>query len=453
MRARTALVALSVTALVLGLVGAAQASDERQRKDQLDRGIVQLRGDMYETSKELRRAGAALNRAERKLPGARAKVARVRGRLAAAEARDRMLADRLRLARAEVARAKEEIAGTRADIESTNDLIGRIARSSYQQGNYAELAVVLDSQTPDDFATRVALVHNTMESQGAVLGDLAEQRADLAAQKATLVAKRAQIAEMKAAQERLVAEIRDLEQQAVAAQRAVESLIAERARALAVVQREKEAEEKRYAQMQAESQRLQRILAERARQARIAAARRAKAAAERRARERDRASRSSRSSGSSGSSNHPSGGGGGGSSNAGGPLSYPVNAYITSPYGMRTHPVTGVYKLHDGTDFGVGCGTPVRAAASGRVVQAALVTGYGNQLVIDHGAMRGAGVATAYNHLLRFAVRAGQRVSRGQVVAYSGGGEGMYGAGYSTGCHLHLTVYVNGATTDPMGWL
>jgi murein DD-endopeptidase MepM/ murein hydrolase activator NlpD len=47
----------------------------------------------------------------------------------------------------------------------------------------------------------------------------------------------------------------------------------------------------------------------------------------------------------------------------------------------------------------------------------------------------------------------GSRVGRGEVIGYSGGGAGMYGAGYSTGCHLHFMVYVNGGTTDPMGWL
>jgi len=120
---------------------------------------------------------------------------------------------------------------------------------------------------------------------------------------------------------------------------------------------------------------------------------------------------------------------------------------------MRVHPVTGVYKLHDGTDFGVGCGTPVHAAASGTVIQAANVAGYGNQLVIDHGIMRGVGLATSYNHLMSFSAGPGSHVSPGEVIGYSGGGAGMYGAGYSTGCHLHFMVYVNGATTDPMGWL
>ena len=131
----------------------------------------------------------------------------------------------------------------------------------------------------------------------------------------------------------------------------------------------------------------------------------------------------------------------------------PVGGWITSPFGMRVHPITGVYKLHDGTDFGVGCGTPVHAAASGTVIQTALTVGYGNQLVINHGVVHGVGLATSYNHLMRFSVGPGRHVSRGQLIGYSGGGEGMYGAGYSTGCHLHFMVYVNGGTTDPMGWL
>jgi murein DD-endopeptidase MepM/ murein hydrolase activator NlpD len=424
MRLRPALTLAVIAALLVGFLTPAYAGDEKTRKKRVDSAIRDLRHDLNETSKELRAAARSLRRAEGKLPAARARVARVRGQLVAARARDRMLGEQLEVAKAEVARAEKQIEDTLADIAASQVLIGRIARSSYQSGGMGELAVVLQSQSPDDFATRLVLVQNAMRSEGHVLGDLAEARANLAAQRATLEAKRKQLAGMKREQERLVEKIRGLRDEAVEAKQAVESLIAERAWAVAAVEREKAAEEARYEKMQAESQRLGRILAERARQARLAAAR-ARAAG-----------RSS------------SGGSGGG-----GVLSWPVNSYITSGYGMRVHPVTGVYKLHDGTDFGVGCGTPVRAAAGGRVIQAANVAGYGNQLVIDHGAMRGAGVATSYNHLMSFSKGAGARVSRGQVIGYSGGGEGMYGAGYSTGCHLHFMVYVNGGTTDPMGWL
>ena len=72
--------------------------------------------------------------------------------------------------------------------------------------------------------------------------------------------------------------------------------------------------------------------------------------------------------------------------------------------------------------------------------------GYGNQLVIDHGRMRGRHVATSANHLSRIVVRSGT-VHRGQVVGYVGT------TGLSTGCHLHFEVYVGGRTVNPMSWL
>lgn len=424
MRARPALILAVVPALVFGLLAPANASDERHKKRQIDRAIQNIKGDLDETSAELRRAGAALHRAESRLPAARARVAKVHGQLVAAQERDRILGERLNVAKEEVARAQSKIDDTLASIADSQKLIGRIARSSYQSGGMGELAVVLQSQTPDQFATRLVLVQNALRSEGGILGGLAEQRANLAAQRATLDAKRKQLAGMKRQQEALVTRIQGLQAEALDAQHAVEALIAQREAAVAAVQREKAAEEQRYANMRAESARLGRILARRAAAARARAAR----------------ARASYNSGYSG---------GGGS----GALSYPVQASITSPYGMRVHPVTGIYKLHDGTDFGVGCGTPVHAAASGTVIQAALTIGYGNQLVIDHGVMRGVGLATSYNHLMRFAVGYGAHVGRGQVIGYSGGGPGMYGAGYSTGCHLHFMVYVNGGTTDPMGWL
>ena len=427
MRQRPALTLAVITVLLAGLLvpaGSAFGSTER-RKNKVDSAIDDLRHDLNETSRELRAAARALQRAESRLPSAQAKVARVHGKLVAAQARDRVLAGQLDVARAEVSRAKKEIRGTVRALEASHVLIGRIARSSYQNGGLGELAVVLQAESPDEFAARLVLVQNALRSEGNVLGDLAESRADLAAQKSTLAAKRRQVADMKRAQEAVVERVQSLEVQALTAQQAVETIISERADAVAAVEREKQAEEQRYTAMQAESRRLSRILA--------AAAIRAKQAAARAAARARAAGRTT--------------------SAAAGAMTWPVSAGITSSYGMRTHPVTGVYKLHDGTDFRASCGTPVRAAASGVVIQAANVVGYGNQLVINHGAMRGAGVATSYNHLMSVNRGVGSRVDRGDIIAYTGGGEDMYGAGYSTGCHLHFMVYVNGGTTDPMGWL
>jgi murein DD-endopeptidase MepM/ murein hydrolase activator NlpD len=132
----------------------------------------------------------------------------------------------------------------------------------------------------------------------------------------------------------------------------------------------------------------------------------------------------------------------------GGYLSYPVmHTYITSPYGMRMHPILHVWKLHDGTDFHAPCGTAVYAAAPGRVISEYYNVGYGNRLIVDHGFVHGVSLQTSYNHLTSWVAHPGQRVRRGQLIAYSGT------TGYSTACHLHFMVYVNGYTVNPVTWL
>ncbi len=124
----------------------------------------------------------------------------------------------------------------------------------------------------------------------------------------------------------------------------------------------------------------------------------------------------------------------------------PVPGGITSPYGMRFHPVLHRWKLHDGTDFGADCGTAIRAPYAGVVRQRYSDAGYGNRLVIDHGRVDGTSVRTAYNHATRYVVGTGAHVHRDQVIGYVGS------TGYSTGCHLHLMVWLNGSMVNPMTW-
>lgn len=127
-------------------------------------------------------------------------------------------------------------------------------------------------------------------------------------------------------------------------------------------------------------------------------------------------------------------------------FTFPVAGPITSPYGMRFHPVLQVLKLHDGTDFGAGCGTPIRAPYSGTVVAEYYNTGYGNRLMLDHGRVDGRHVVSGFNHAIAYVVTVGDRVRPGQVIGYVGA------TGYTTGCHLHLMVWLDGVVTDPMTW-
>jgi murein DD-endopeptidase MepM/ murein hydrolase activator NlpD len=118
-------------------------------------------------------------------------------------------------------------------------------------------------------------------------------------------------------------------------------------------------------------------------------------------------------------------------------------APITSPFGYRTDPITGVTTFHSGVDFGASCGTPIKAAGTGAIIFAAYDGGYGNATIINHGAGR----ATLYAHQSVIAVSVGQVVQQGQVIGYVGT------TGRSTGCHLHFEVRINGTPVDPMGYL
>jgi murein DD-endopeptidase MepM/ murein hydrolase activator NlpD len=118
-------------------------------------------------------------------------------------------------------------------------------------------------------------------------------------------------------------------------------------------------------------------------------------------------------------------------------LIWPVNGPVTSPFGMRWG------RMHEGIDIGVGYGTPIHAAGSGRVIYAGWMSGYGNLVAIDHGR----GLSTAYGHQSRIAVSNGQTVSQGQVIGYVGC------TGHCFGPHLHFEVRINGTPVDPMGYL
>lgn len=136
------------------------------------------------------------------------------------------------------------------------------------------------------------------------------------------------------------------------------------------------------------------------------------------------------------------GGGGGGSAVGTGNLVWPSYCtYITSRQGPRTHPVTGEYKNHGGTDIGASYGSAIYAADSGTVVRSSdgWNGGWGNYVMIDHGN----GMQTLYAHMSSRAVSVGQTVSRGQTIGYVGS------TGMSTGPHLHFEMYVNGSRIDP----
>lgn len=121
-------------------------------------------------------------------------------------------------------------------------------------------------------------------------------------------------------------------------------------------------------------------------------------------------------------------------------LIWPCQGPISSPYGYRLHPISGVRHFHGGLDIAVAQGTPVRAAAAGQVVQAGSMGNYGLGVVIEHGG----GYTTWYGHNSQVLVRPGERVSQGQIIACSGQ------SGLATGPHLDFRIKRGDQTLDPL---
>lgn len=128
--------------------------------------------------------------------------------------------------------------------------------------------------------------------------------------------------------------------------------------------------------------------------------------------------------------------------NAPGKLAYPLRGILTSGFGNRVSPLTGILRFHAGADIGADQGVPIMAAASGEVLNAEYMGGYGYTVIIYHGG----GFATLYGHMSGFAVSPGQKVKQGQIIGYVGS------TGFSTGPHLHFEVRVNGVARNPYSY-
>jgi murein DD-endopeptidase MepM/ murein hydrolase activator NlpD len=125
------------------------------------------------------------------------------------------------------------------------------------------------------------------------------------------------------------------------------------------------------------------------------------------------------------------------------PSLWPVEGPVTSSFGEREDPFNGEGAFHAGLDISAPSGTAVRATGDGVVDSAALVSGYGREVILDHGH----GVRTVYGHLSGMIVISGQRVIRGQIIGYVGQ------TGRSTGPHLHYEVRINNVPVNPHKYL
>jgi murein DD-endopeptidase MepM/ murein hydrolase activator NlpD len=427
-------------ALTLGALAFAVSPAEAgpaERKKAVDNSIGELQEDLVGTSKELQAAYAALAAAQGRLPGAQAELAAAEQRRDEAQRKDAELASRLAAAQESEANQAKEIEDGREELSDTESTIGRIAAQAYRSGGLTSgLSLALGSQGPEDFADRYLLVDTALRSQSSAMARLQQQQAVLANQQARLEAVREQVGQLRDEARKNLEVARQAEKDAAERKAEVEGLIQEQTQATTAIKA-------RQAEEQAQLDKLKQEQAALAAELKRIAEEERRREAERRAREKaasEKARKNRASRGERAPAPPPR------SYSSGSILLRPTNTRITSSYGWRVHPIYGYRRMHTGTDFGGPCGVPIRAAEDGRVVRAGWAGGYGNQIVVSHGIVRGDALATSYNHMSRYAVQSGH-VSRGQVIGYIGT------TGASTGCHLHFEVFVNGDRTNPMRYL
>lgn len=417
--ARRTHAAVLASVLVAGMAmsPARAADDPKDTKRRVDAQVSDLRGQVDAATKKAAEAEHLLEEADAQLPVARAGLDNARASLADAQAHAAEVAARLQETLRAADQAEWNLVILAASLADHRAAVGAMARQAYQGSAYSRLGIAMNAQSPDDFTSALAYLRAVSRSERATLDRLDEDRAELDARRVELEGMRARVVTEQAEAADAVAETDARRAGAEAAAKAVADLVAQRTTALSAAEELRDEIAARYREMQAESERLARVIRERAE-----AARRAAEAARRAGRT-------------------PKG------LVLNGLLRAPVVGPVTSPFGWRYHPILHVNKLHTGTDFGVPSGTPVRAAHEGVVLDSYYNSAYGNRVVVDHGLVNGVYLVTTYNHLTRSTVRDGEELKRGEVLGYSGS------TGYSTGPHLHFETLENGNFVDPMKWL
>nr|WP_302649233.1 peptidoglycan DD-metalloendopeptidase family protein [uncultured Agathobaculum sp.] len=280
-----------------------------------------------------------------------------------------------------------ELQAAEVALEEKKDEFAQTVRTTYEQGEISYLEVLLNSSSFSDLLSRMEIITSLMDYNQKVVDEYTAAKEDIEQKRDDLQQTQD---EQKDYEENLNYKVEDL-----AASEAEQAALQE---SIEAYKAESEAE---YDRIAAEMQSVSDQIAELSRQ-------------------------------SAANGSVPAGDG---------TLIWPTPSCTTnsSAYGWRIHPIYGTMKFHAGEDIPAGYGADILAAASGTVVTAGWVSGYGNYTVIDHGG----GMMTAYGHQSQILVSVGQTVTQGQLIGKVGS------TGNSTGPHLHFEVYINGETVDP----
>jgi murein DD-endopeptidase MepM/ murein hydrolase activator NlpD len=395
---RRSLIALICALAVLAPAGSSAHPGTRQQLDRIEAEIEEKKELIEEANRERRGILAELAESDERRATLSERIEDLAAELSQAEDQLAFIQASLEVARRELRRWTDRLSETEAELEGQQATLADRAAAAYKLGPSGFLDLIIGSADVRALTDRFSYVSSVLDADSYLLRTIEVTSEQVGEQRGRIAQFEDQLATERDRLAREVERIEQLkaEQQALRAE--VDEEISFRKGLLEDVELERQKWIQAVKELEAESARISGMI---------------------------------------------QAGGSTGSGNPNARFHWPAPGPITSGFGWRTHPIFGTQRFHSGVDIDSECGDPIWAGEDGTVISAGWNGGYGMATVVDHGD----GLSTLYAHQSALGVSVGQRVSRAQRIGVVGT------TGWSTGCHLHFEVRVNGNPVDPAPYL